>query len=943
MTNVQVCTESDEHLRVCHVNCQSLFAHIDQFRDFFSNHFFHVICLSETWLKPGITDAMVHLSSYILIRCDRLGKNGGGVGVYVHISLSGKLLYASDGLYQKRPEFMLVEIACSNVYKVLIAVVYRPPKAGFFRDFEDKCLELYTGYRNLVIMGDFNSNLYCDSFDAKLLQEFVFSNGLFLVPFNATHHTSTSSTLLDLCILDSEQKLVDYGQCPVPFLSMHDLIFVRLSLRTATVPRGKLRRRDFGKLKNEVFLEDLNGQDWERFITTVCENEKIELLNKNLTSVLDVHAPMREWVSKKRPAPWLTNRIVQSMRERDRARRAWRKHRKPELYIVFKSLRNEVQSRIRRVKRNYYRGVLERKQKATVMWAELRRLGLIGSAATSDLHGFDLNDMNLAFSALHGEFNFVGGDEVILDSGQFDDSEFFFLNVSPCQILSIVHGGGSEAMGVDEISIGCLRLGLPSLLPYLTHLFNFLLQNSLYPELWKRALVRPIPKVKSPVSPSDFRPISLLCSGSKVMERIVFEQVVDYLETNHLLDDFQSAYRRGFSTQTALLRVLDSMREAVDKRMVTLVVLFDFSKAFDRVCHGRLLDKLRRLKFSKPVIQWFRAYLEGRKQAVRDGNGNTSSWCQLSCGVPQGSVLGPLLFSLYLSDFREIIDCCEYSYYADDLLIYLSGPPDRINEYIIQMNKEIEAIRSWATLNGLKLNDSKTRAMIVGSARHLNYIREIRDRNVMVGNSTVPFSESVKYLGVSITETLDWNEHVTHCVRKVNMTLYRLKVCKRFLPTSVRSTLVTSLINPLIDYACLAYSGLTGEQNLKIQRAYNSCVRMVLDVRKMEHITPYYAKLKWLKVDKRREYFLGMFMYRLFELNRPKYLLDKFTYRQQLGVRTTRVSNQLLALPYCRTETYKKSFTYTAADYWNRLPVSLRDLPSSLFRGALYDYLLKGS
>ncbi|CAL1671726.1 unnamed protein product [Lasius platythorax] len=384
------------------------------------------------------------------------------------------------------------------------------------------------------------------------------------------------------------------------------------------------------------------------------------------------------------------------MRERDRARRAWRKHCKPELYRVFKSLRNEVQSRIRRVKRNYYRGVLDRKQKATVMWGELRRLGLIGSAATPDLHGLDLNDMNLAFSALHAdrEFDFVGGDEVTLDSGQFDDSEFFFLNVSPCQVLNIVHRGGSEAMGVDGISIGCLRLGLPSLLPYLTHLFNFLLQNSLYPELWKRALVRPIPKVKSPVSPSDFRPISLLCSGSKVMERIVFEQVVDYLETNYLLDDFQSAYRKGFSTQTALLRVLDSMREAVDKRMVTVMVLFDFSKAFDRVCHGRLLDKLRRLKFSKPVIQWFRAYLRGRKQAVRDSNGNTSSWCQLSCGVPQGSVLGPLLFSLYLSDFREVIGCCEYSYYADDLLIYLSGPPDRINESITQMNKEIDAIRS---------------------------------------------------------------------------------------------------------------------------------------------------------------------------------------------------------------------------------------------------------
>ncbi|CAL1671817.1 unnamed protein product [Lasius platythorax] len=173
------------------------------------------------------------------------------------------------------------------------------------------------------------------------------------------------------------------------------------------------------------------------------------------------------------------------------------------------------------------------------------------------------------------------------------------------------------------------------------------------------------------------------------------------------------------------------------------------------------------------------------------------------------------------------------------------------------------------------------------------------------------------------------------------MTLYRLKVCRRFLPTSVRKTLVVSLINPLIDYACLVYSSLTKEQNLKIQRAYNSCVRMIFDVKREEHISPYYSRLRWLKVDKKREYLFGVFIHRLLQSERPSYLSDKLTHRSYLGVRTTRVSNQLLALPQCRTETYKKSFAYTAAKYWNQLPATLRDQPSSpLFRNALYNHLV---
>ncbi|CAL1672687.1 unnamed protein product [Lasius platythorax] len=275
-------------------------------------------------------------------------------------------------------------------------------------------------------------------------------------------------------------------------------------------------------------------------------------------------------------------------------------------------------------------------------------------------------------------------------------------------------------------------------------------------------------------------------------------------------------------------------------------------------------------------------------------------------------------------------------------MIYLHCPPNTINECIKTINEEIAAIVSWAESNNLLLNNANTKAMIVGSSRYLNAMRSVNMSVIQVGNDPVFFSKSIKYLGIIITNTLDWNEQVTDSVKRINTTLYRLKACKKHLPTTVRATLVTSLINPILDYACLVYRDLTCEQNTKLQRAYNSCIRMIFDVRKDAHITPFYSELNWLKVNDRREYFLGTFMYRLLHTERPKYLFDCFTFRSQTDVRTTRVSYQVLILPTCRTETFKKSFEYSAAEFWNELPKQIRESPNlALFRTTLYKQLVE--
>lgn len=230
----------------------------------------------------------------------------------------------------------------------------------------------------------------------------------------------------------------------------------------------------------------------------------------------------------------------------------------------------------------------------------------------------------------------------------------------------------SNALGLDGISlkmINCLR---PFLLPALEDIVNFSLQNGTFPKIWKHALVIPLPKTSNPSSPADFRAISILPCLSKILESAVLAEVTGFLNRFSLLDKFQSGFRARHSTTTALTKVIDDIGRELDKGKLTLMVLFDFTKAFDSISHKILLEKMRILGFSDSVIAWFRSYLNGRSQVVSSA-GSISQSRPVCQGVPQGSILGPILFSLFVNDLSRHLSHVNYHFYADDLQIYASA------------------------------------------------------------------------------------------------------------------------------------------------------------------------------------------------------------------------------------------------------------------------------
>jgi len=310
---------------------------------FFVNSGYHVICLSKTWLKPSISDHAIALQDYH--RHDKIGKIGSWVAFFLSNQLRAKILNHSMDNAHHKPEYLTAEISVNRHSKILLAVVCRPSHYGFITEFFNCFSDLSTLYKHSLILGDFNADLCFNTFNAEQIISFVDSLHLFLVPYNSTHHTCTSSTWFDLCILNDRDKLIDFKQYDVCFLSAHDLINITYKIERQL--KRNIYVRDFLLFDSECFLQDLSDRDWELLYRSKDIDSKVTIFNNYLLDCYDKHAPLRCIFPKHLPAPWFTIDMKDKMIERNRARRTWRRWRTNSNYTHYKELRNKVQSLVR--------------------------------------------------------------------------------------------------------------------------------------------------------------------------------------------------------------------------------------------------------------------------------------------------------------------------------------------------------------------------------------------------------------------------------------------------------------------------------------------------------------------------------------------------------------------------------------------------------------------
>ena len=408
------------------------------------------------------------------------------------------------------------------------------------------------------------------------------------------------------------------------------------------------------------------------------------------------------------------------------------------------------------------------------------------------------------------------------------------------------------------------------------------------------------------------------------------------MNKNNRLTTHQSGNKKHHSCESLNVFMTDKILEAMNAKKITIMVLLDLSKAFDSIDHGKILKKLQALGVSHSAIEWFRSYLSDRRQFVRIDT-EVSNMSVISHGVPQGSILGPALFSIYLNDLPSIPDFSSLESYVDDSKLFLSFPVADVSLVIEQINEDLLKIASWCCHNSLLINPDKTKLLLFGTHQMLKRLPE--DFHVtLLGKSITPAS-SARDLGLQLDPTLTYNEHITNTVSSCMGSLCQINKVKHLLDNRTLENVIKALVFSRLYYCSTVWSN-TSKKNIKrLQSVQNFAARIVTGNRKYDHITPVLRQLNWLPVSSTLKYYLGTLTFKCLKGLAPEYLGNRFKTRSSISNRDTRNKNAL-NIPKYRLATGQRTFLYRATSLWNSLPFSVTDgCCLSNFKKELRDFL----
>lgn len=927
-----------KHYEFAHVNIRSLTSGFNYFKDFVDKHEYDVIGLYETWLNSDISDDLLSIDGYRLIRKDRVTR-GGGVALYIKSNLHFKQIYVNVEGNEIENLWVSLKI---NGESLALGVLYKPPNINLLSSLEqlDNMLSvIIPQYKSTIWLGDLNINvLHSQANNAIKLKEILDTYELLQHISEPTRITQNSQTLIDLIVTTKNIEITDAGCIPMHDMSDHNLIYCKLAKYKSKIHKYHTYR-DFSKFNNETFLQDLDNINWQMYYRSNSSNFKVDFLNTSITTLFDRHAPLVTARITKKPAPWLTDVIKLLIKRRDYAHTRFKRTKSPVDWESYKSLKNYTNSAIKREKyafARYKTGSNNSKDN----WDTIRQLG-IATKNNIDIPN-QLNDIN--------QINdyFVNKSIANISDCQqninkysthmmFENNTFHFKIATSGEIQNILNTIKSSARGCDGLNIRMIRLCLPNLLPQIIHLINFCIEQNAFPTKWKEAYVTPIPKNNKPEEFSDLRPISILSVLSKILEKVLNRQITEYIINNNILPECQSGFVQGKSTITALAKITDDIIRATDKNEVTALVLLDFSKAFDTINHDLLCAKLKYIGFCEQAIIMMRNYLSGRIQRVKL-NDCISNSLPIRRGVPQGSILGPLLYNIYTHDLKDITNNTKIHYYADDSQLYKSFEASSAEEALSIINKELEQLVDSARNHNLKININKSCVMYFGGRNNVTMVANL-GIPIKINNIPLEIKKSCKNLGLILDDKLKYNTHINNLIR---CSFAKLKLFYNYrdsIPVELKAMLCESLILSRFNYADVVYGPAIdkGTQN-KIEKVQRACARFTLGLRKYDSVSNKIKNLGWLNMEQRRYVHLANFVHKIIVTGEPKYLKTLLTTRSTIHPINVR-SNNLLSIPKFKSTQFKKSFTYSACHLYNKLPPHIKKCKKNKFKKNIRVYL----
>ncbi|XP_074041353.1 uncharacterized protein [Leptinotarsa decemlineata] len=925
------------NLKVCHINTRSIQNGFLDFKDKVHN-IYDIITVSETWLNENISNHYVHLEGYQLFRKDRLVGRGGGDAIYIKNSLKASSIdySSSDALEQVWITFTIHKV------KYAVASMYRPPNVplpSFLTGFEDSLSSVCPKFENVICAGDMNID-FSDSASRSCIQlsEIIESFGLKQIVDQPTRFSTTSCKIIDVIICSELLTISDCTTVDCSSFSDHFLVSCRSDIANMKENSFIYTFRDFRKFNPESFHSDLNNTNFQPIYNSDNIDEKVAILNKLVLELFDKHSPVKTVKISRKKAPWITDNLKLMFKLRDDALSRFKKTKSPHHWVYYKELRNLTNRTVNLEKKAYLNYCLS---KSKQLWKELAKLNVYKKKGQKTIpeHLSDVEKINSFFGDIVNSISTPDDDTINLFlSSKLNDQEFKFHETNDNEIYTILLSIKSNAVGPDNISIQMLLYCCPIILPHICHLFNYCIQKNIYPTIWKHSHIIPLAKIGNAESLTDLRPISILCAISKAFEKFVNLQIRSYLNDFSILPTCQSGFRPNHSCSTALLKVVDDLHCSIDNNKLCLLVLLDYSKAFDRINHSLLLAILKYLGFASSVVTLLGNYLTNRSQCVILNN-KKSNTLKINNGFPQGSILGPLLFVLYTSQFSHCLRHTSMRCYADDTQLYLQFDENSLNIALEQMSHDLHSLITESSKYCLSVNPTKSCVMLFGRPNAKNRCTELI--NISIDGVQLPKSDVTKNLGLYLDNSLRFTTHVSQILRKGYMNLKLVYSNKNLLNKTNKILLCDALVLSHANYADTVYGpGLLKSDRQRLQKLQNSCIRLVTGVRRREHVSQYLKQLGWLNMDARRTLHSASLFHKVISTGKPAYLFTKLSFRTDVHNLNLRFKH-LLTAPKHKTSFFRGSFSYNIAHLYNRLPIEFKSLSPLSFKKNLKRFMLQ--
>ena len=895
----------------------------------------HILGINETRLDTDVDDSLIHINNYSFFRKDAEQKNGHtGLVIYFHDSIKHFIRRRQD-LETDSVEALWIEIYQKKSASAYVCSLYRNPAftSEWMDDFASM-MEKIPDNSDIILLGDFNYNL-CNQQTDWLTVTSMF--GLSQMIKDHTRVTKKTQTLIDHIYTNNTDKVIN-ANIIHSSISDHYAIFCTYLVKSPKQPKNGHEYIQYRSLKNfnkTLFLHDFSCMPFDNIYEADDPDKALDLLHMMLLVAIDKHAPLRtKRVKHSDLPPWMTADLIFTMDLRD----FYKRNNDEENY---KKTKNKVTSMADKAREALFNKLVEDGKDTKTLWRALnaftRKSNKKSNSATSvspdefNKHFLSVSERILSAEQLKAGDDFVCTEKLVNFCKERDNGKPFNIPLLAVHEVGrlINNLGNKKSMGPENISAFFLHLTLPYIVEPLTYIYNLCIEKNIFPTALKVAKVIPLPKAKDTSDPNNFRPISLLPLLSKPLERHIQKHLYEYLNVNALLHTKQSGFRPKHSCQTALISLYDSWLASINKSEIVGTLFLDFRKAFDLVNHSILLKKLPLYLPQSHSIGILESFLKNRFQFVKI-NRSVSSKESVKTGVPQGSVLGPLLFILYINDLPlHLNNELTNNLFADDSSMHASSKSiDHLNS---SLQNGLNDANTWCSKNSMSIHPEKTKSMIVTTRQ--KHQRAPLQLSLSLGNKKIQQVVEHKVLGVTLDANLNWHAHIDLLVKRLSKNTYLLYRLKRYASKEALKLYFDAHINSFVNYASTLWDNSSGEYMKRINSVHRRAVKTLLPSKSIT-TDEKFKKLNILPLDKQLLYNKAVITHKIYYKNAPPYLSHLITKASE-RYGSNRLEPLLPRIDFC-----KSSLAYSGAATWNMLPPSLRQVTSiSKFKKLLRVYL----